>query len=33
VEPGVYRFTHHTGDLGFDGDDSLVVYAHVERVQ
>lgn len=33
VEPGVYRFTHHTGELGFDRDDFPAVYAHVHKVR
>lgn len=33
VTPGVYEFTHHTGERTFDRDsDGIVVYAHVERV-
>jgi hypothetical protein len=32
VTPGTYRFTHHTGEAGFDGDAWPVTYAHVELV-
>ncbi|WP_331727416.1 hypothetical protein OG871_40385 (plasmid) [Kitasatospora sp. NBC_00374] len=33
VPPGTYRFTHHTGELGFDHDsDDTVVFAHIERI-
>jgi hypothetical protein len=32
VAPGVYRFTHHTGEAGFDRDAWPVVYAHVDVV-
>jgi hypothetical protein len=32
VTPGVYRFTHHTGERGFDHDADELVFAHVERV-
>jgi hypothetical protein len=33
VTPGTYRFTHHSGERGFDheGADD-VIYAHVERI-
>ncbi|MEV7123916.1 hypothetical protein [Kitasatospora griseola] len=33
VPPGTYRFTHHTGEVGFDHyADDTVVFAHIERV-
>jgi hypothetical protein len=32
VTPGTYRFTHHSGEAGFDGDAWPVAYAHVELV-
>lgn len=33
VTPGTYRFTHHTGEVGFTDDTSdPVIYAHIERV-
>ncbi|MCI4659719.1 hypothetical protein [Cryobacterium zhongshanensis] len=32
VTPGTYRFTHHTGEVGFDSDDWPATYAHVELV-
>jgi hypothetical protein len=32
VTPGVYRFTHHTGERGFDHDAREVVFAHVDRI-
>jgi hypothetical protein len=32
VTPGTYRFTHHTGERGFDDDAWPAVYAHVELV-
>jgi hypothetical protein len=34
VRPGTYRFTHHTGEAGFDGyADDTVVFAHIERLR
>ncbi|MFK0047755.1 hypothetical protein ACIQU4_27440 [Streptomyces sp. NPDC090741] len=33
ITPGTYRFTHHTGERGFNGDaPGAVVFAHVERI-
>jgi len=33
VPPGTYRFTHHTGESGFDSyADGAVIYADIERV-
>jgi hypothetical protein len=33
VPAGVYKFTHHTGERGFDRDSSAVTYyAHIERI-
>ncbi|KQO98925.1 hypothetical protein [Leifsonia sp. Leaf264] len=32
VTPGVYRFTHHTGEKNFDHNDWPAVFAHVERI-
>lgn len=33
VPPGVYEFTHHTGEAGFDHDaEGIVVFAHIRRV-
>ena len=34
VEPGTYKFVHHTGEDGFDGEDweSPTIYAHFEKV-
>lgn len=34
VEPGTYRFTHHTGERTFDRDDYTkpIIYAHIEKV-
>lgn len=34
VTPGTYRFTHHSGERGFDSDsDAPVIFAHIERVE
>jgi hypothetical protein len=33
VTPGTYRFTHHTGEAGFDDDGWPTTYAHVELVE
>lgn len=33
VTPGVYEFTHHSGERSFDGDAAgTVIFAHVERI-
>lgn len=32
ITPGVYRFTHHTGERGFDWDADELIFAHVERI-
>jgi hypothetical protein len=34
VPPGVYRFTHHSGERSFDRDDysKPIVFTHIERV-
>lgn len=32
VRPGMYRFTHHSGERSFDRDASGAVFAHVEWV-
>lgn len=34
IPPGTYRFTHHTGEKGFDHyADGTVIFAHIERVK
>lgn len=34
LPPGTYRFTHHSGEAGFDGwARGTVIYAHVERIR
>ena len=34
VTPGTYRFTHHTGERGFEYETSgAVVFAHIERIE
>ncbi|WP_159599460.1 hypothetical protein [Agromyces humi] len=33
VTPGVYRFTHHTGEAAFDHDAWPAIFAHVERIR
>lgn len=33
VTPGVYRFTHHTGEAGFDHDDWPALFADVELIR
>jgi hypothetical protein len=32
IPAGTYEFTHHSGELGFDGDDDHVVYADIRKV-
>ncbi|MGW6600493.1 hypothetical protein [Streptomyces sp. NPDC055036] len=33
VAPGTYRFTHHSGERGFDPyADETVIFAHIERI-
>jgi hypothetical protein len=32
VPPGVYEFTHHTGESDFDRDAEPAIYAHIRRV-
>lgn len=32
IRPGTYRFTHHTGERGFNHDASKVIFAHIERI-
>ncbi|MGW1496932.1 hypothetical protein [Streptomyces sp. NPDC002402] len=33
IAPGTYRFTHHTGEHGFDRDaDETVIFAHIKRI-
>ena len=33
IEPGEYRFTHHTNELDFDYDAAgTIIYAHIERI-